>query len=172
MRKIFVFLLISAGSMFAGILDVAVIQFPEVKTAGELDSALSRVNLAEVTNSDRTMSGESYLKGGYVSFAQSLPVNSGQRFSSATRLKNDRADVSGVFSSGNLSISIALSEGVDAGLRRFSKRVFAGSGPLPAGPARVIGIRQVTGKTQSTIKGQATIKDVTFCSVIVAQFRN
>ena len=51
-------------------LDLAIVQFPEPKTAGELDAALAKVDLAEITNSNRIMTKESYLKGGYVVFAQ------------------------------------------------------------------------------------------------------
>ena len=74
-------------------LDLAVVQFPEVKTAGELDAALANVNLAGITNSDRTMTTESYLKGGYVIFAQSFPLS--EHFASTTRISNSRADVRG-----------------------------------------------------------------------------
>jgi len=170
MRKFLALLFLSSASMFAGQLDVAIIQFPEIKTAEELNAALAGVSLAEITNSDRTMTGESYLKGGYVIFAQSLPVSVGQRFASGTRLKNSRADVSGSLGASDLSLSISLSEGVEAGLRRFSRRTYEASAPLSAGQPQVLRLQQVSGKTQSTIKGQATVKDVNFCSVIVAQF--
>ena len=170
MIKILALFILSTASVFAGQLDVAIIQFPEVKTAEELNAALAGVSLAEITNSDRTMTGEAYLKGGYVLFAQSLPVSVGQRFSSGTRLKNTRADVSGLLGGSDLSISISLSEGVEAGLRRFSRRSYEASAPLSAGQPKVLRLQQVSGKTQSTIKGQATVKDINFCSVIVAQF--
>ncbi|MDX2081748.1 MAG: hypothetical protein SFU53_13270 [Terrimicrobiaceae bacterium] len=170
MRSILVAIILSSVSVFAGQLDLAVIQFPEVKTAEELDAALANVNLAEITNSDRTMTTESYLKGGYVVFAQSLPATAGQRFASATRLKNARADVTGRLGSSEIAVSITISEGVDAGLRRFSQRVYEAQAALSSGPARVLSIRQVSGRTQGTVKGQATVKDVNFCSVIIGQY--
>lgn len=170
MRSILTALLVSVVSSFASQLDVAIIQFPEVKASEELNAALANVNLAEITNSDRTMTSESYLKGGYVVFAQSLPVVAGQRFASSTRLSNSRADVAGRLGPGDLALTIELSEGVAAGLRRYSKRVYEATASFSVGQARVISIRQVSGKTQSTIKGQATVKDINFTSAIIAQW--
>jgi hypothetical protein len=172
MRKILALLLLCSATAFAGRLDLAIVQFPEVKTVEELNAALANVNLAEITNSDRTMTSESYLKGGYVIFAQSLGTSAGQKFASATRLSNKRADVEGSLGSGSLNVSIAISEGVEAGLRRFTRRVYEASGSFATGPAQVISLRQISGKTQSTIKGQATIKDINFCSAIIAQYTN
>lgn len=148
-------------------IDIAVIQFPETKTAAELDAALANVDLAEMTNSDRTMTKEPYLKGGYVVFAQSLPFAS--RFASSTRLSNNRAEVSGSAAGGRLSVSITLSEGVDAGLRRFSSRSYEGSGPLAAGQTRVLSLRQISGRTQVVVKGQPTLKETSLCSAVIAR---
>ncbi len=172
MRTIIAALLFSSVSLFAGQLDLAIIQFPEVKTVAELDDALANVSLAEISDGDRTLTNVSYLKGGYVVFAQSLPVNPGQRFASATRLSNSRADVIGRLGSSDIELSITLSEGVEAGLRRFTRRVFEASGPFNAGQARVLSLRQISGRTQSTIKGQATVKDSAFTSVIIGQYSN
>ncbi|MGB7793518.1 MAG: hypothetical protein WBL40_07780 [Terrimicrobiaceae bacterium] len=57
MRPILVSFLMTfpaAACVFAGRLDVAVIQFPEEKTPAELQGALAEVNLFEMTNADRT----------------------------------------------------------------------------------------------------------------------
>lgn len=170
MRSILAAIVLSSVSVFAGQLDLAIVQFPEVKTAEELDAALAKVNLVDITNSDRTMTTESYLKGGYVVFAQSLPGTPGQRFASATRLSNFRADVAGRLGAGDIAVSITISEGVDAGLRRFSQRVYEASAPLGAGSPRVLSIRQLNSRTQGAVKGKAMLKDVNFCSVIIGQY--
>lgn len=151
----------------AGQLDLAVVQFPEVKSAAELDAALANINLAEITNSNRTMTTESYLKGGYVVFAQSLPTNA--QIASSTRLTNSRADVEGRLGPGQISVKITLSEGVEAGLRRFTSRSYEASAALPSGPPRVLSIRQVSGRTAAVVKGQSSIKDTNYCTVIIGQ---
>ena len=148
-------------------LDLAVVQFPEVKTAGELDAALANVNLAGITNSDRTMTTEAYLKGGYVIFAQCLPLS--ERFASTTRISNSRADVLGRFSGGRLTVKIVLSEGVAAGLRRFSSRTYEANAALATGQPRILSIRQISGKTTTAIRGQATVRETNYCSVIIGQ---
>ena len=77
MRTVLVNLLATCSSfvtLLAGQLDVAVIQFPEQKSLAELQSAFATVNLFEMTNADRTRTANPYLKGGYVLFAQRLPV--------------------------------------------------------------------------------------------------
>lgn len=151
----------------AGQLDLAIIQFPEVKTADELNAALAGVRLTEITNSNRTMTGESYLKGGYVLFAQSLPASS--RFASSTRISNSRADVEGLFTGSRVDVKITLSEGVEAGLRRFASRTYSASAALAPGQPRVLSIRQVSGRTAAAIKGEASVKDTNFCTAIIAQ---
>lgn len=168
MRKFIVIALLALPLVAAASqLDLAIIQFPEVKTAEELDAALANVNLAEITNSNRTMTKESYLKGGYVIFAQSIPA-SGQ-FASSTRISDNRAEVRGSLSGSTINVSVTLSEGVDAGLRRFSSRTYEASAPLAPGQPRVLSIRQVSGKSTITIKGQATVKETSFSSAIIGQ---
>lgn len=151
----------------AGQLDLAVVQFPEGKTAAELDAALAGVQLAKITNSNRTMTSESYLKGGYVLFAQSLPSDS--RFATATRIADFRADVEGRLFSGRAAVKITLSEGVDAGLRRFSSRTYVADAPLPPGPPRVLSLRKISSRTREGVKGQTTVKDVDSCFVVIGQ---
>jgi hypothetical protein len=168
MRKLTVLALLAFSlAANASQLDLAVVQFPEVKTVGELDAALAKVNLAGITNSNRTMTTESYLKGGYVIFSQSLPF--ADRFASSTRLSNSRADVEGRISGGNITVKITLSEGVAAGLRRYSSRTYEANASLVPGQPRILGLRQVSGKTTLAIRGQATSSETNFCSVIIGQ---
>jgi len=168
MRKIIALAFLALGlSAHADQLNLAIVQFPEVKTVGELESALASVDLVEMTNSNRTMTSESYLKGGYVVFAQSLPVSA--RFASSTRISDNRADVQGQFSGSNIAVTITLSEGVDAGLRRYSSRTYEANAPLSPGQPRVLSLRQISGRTQIVTKGQAAVKDTNFCSAIIAQ---
>ena len=129
MRSIIVSLLAAystVATLVAGRLDVAIIQFPEEKAPAELESALAKVNLSEMTNADRTRTTQPYLKGGYVLFAQRLPASPGSSFSTATRLKNASAEVEGQLGAGSVSVSISLMEGVKAGLRTFQKKVYSG----------------------------------------------
>jgi len=111
--------LFQAVAAFATEIDLALIQFPEPKTAEALNEALAKVNLAEITNSNRTMTKERALQNGSVLFAQSTAASN---LVSSTRLENLRADVSGSYKNGRLEVQITLSEGVDSGLRNFTKR--------------------------------------------------
>jgi len=168
MHKLFAlaFLVFSVAA-HAAQLDLAVVQFPEVKTPAELESALAGLRLAEITNSNRTMTAAPYLKGGYVVFAQSLPVS--ERLASSTRISNNRADVLGKLSGGRISVKITLSEGVDAGLRRFSRRTYEASTPLAPGQPKVLSIRQISGKSTNVVRGQASVSDTKLCSVVIGQ---
>ncbi|MEI6280087.1 MAG: hypothetical protein WCQ16_12005 [Verrucomicrobiae bacterium] len=148
-------------------LDLAIVQFPEIKTAGELDAALAKVDLAEITNSNRVMTKEPYLKGGYVVFAQSLAAT--DRFSSSTRLSNSRADVRGQLSRGKITVTITLSEGVAAGLRRYSSRTYEANSPLAPGQTRILSIRQISGKSVLAIRGQPSVSETNLCSVIIGR---
>lgn len=153
----------------AGQLDLAIVQFPEVKTASELNAALASVNLAEMTNADRTVTKVPYLQGGKVLFFQSAPTVA--RIISSTRLGNARADVEGSLKNHSLQLEIRLSEGVDAGLRRFSSRTYSGSAPLPVGAPRVVAVRTIVGKTNSVTKGKSEVKETVSCHVILAHLR-
>ena len=113
------------------------------------------------------MTKASYLKGGYVIFSQSFPA--APRFKSTTRLSNNRADVDGLLGNGNISVTISLSEGVAAGLRRFSRRVFLGSSPIKAGQPHVVSIRQITEKTRQVLRGDVSMVETVSCTAIIAQ---
>lgn len=154
----------------AGRLDIAIVVFPEEKGLGELEAALANVNLFEITDSDRTRTTESYLKGGYVLYAQSIAVSPGASFGGSTRIKNDRADIEGRLANGNLDATISLMEGVKAGLRNLEKKNYTVSSPLPAGPATVLSLRLGKGKSPLVTKGQAELKGYSYCSTILAQY--
>jgi len=158
------------ATLIAGRLDVAVIQFPEEKAPTELESALAKVDLFEMTNADRTRTTHPYLKGGYVLFAQRFPASLGSSFSTVTRLKNASADVEGHLGGGSISVSISLMEGVRAGLRTFQKKVYTGSGPLPPGSSHVLGVRQIRGRSPSVVKGQTKMESYFLTIVVVAQY--
>jgi hypothetical protein len=153
----------------AGQLDLALVQFPEVKTAIELNAALEGVNLAEITNADRTVTKVPALQGGRVVFFQSLP--STDQLASSTRLGNSRADIAGTFKNHSLRLEIGLSEGVDDGLRRFSSRTYSGSAPLSFGAPRVVAVRTTVAKKKSVTKGTSEVKETVSCFVILAQLR-
>lgn len=150
-------------------IDLALVQFPEVKTAIELNAALEGVNLAEITNADRTVTKVPALQGGRVVFFQSLP--STDQLASSTRLGNSRVDIAGTFKNHSLRLEICLSEGVDAGLRRFSSRTYSGSAPFSFGAPRVIAVRTTIAKKKSVTKAIAEVKETASCFVILAQLR-
>jgi len=173
MRTILVNLLAAystLATLLAGRLDVAIIQFPEEKAPAELENALAKVNLFEMTNADRTRTTQPYLKGGYVLFAQRLAASPGSSFSTATRLKNASADVEGHLGAGNISVSVSLMEGVKAGLRTFQKKVYNGSGALPPGSPHVLSVRQIRGQSPSVIKGHAKMESYHLTTVLAAQY--
>ena len=173
MRTILLSLLAVVAATFnvsAGRLDMAVVQFPEPKTPEELNAALANVSLHEITDADRTRTSEPYLKGGYVIFAQSIGVAPGAKFSSVTRLKNDRVDVEGQLGSGKVSISITTVEGVKAGLRTIESRIYTGSGPLASSAPQVLSIRQIKGKAPYVEKGQAKMRSYDLTTVLIAQY--
>lgn len=173
MRLLCLSLLLSAVSLsttLAGRLDVAVVQFPENKSVEEIEAAFSAETLFDVTNSNRTMSSEKDLKGGYVVFAQSLPLNRGGSFGSSTRINNERADVQGRLGSDSAEVSVELVEGVKAGLRSYQNRVYSGSAPLPNGVVRVLSMRQIKGKAPYVVKGQAKMEVYGLTIVLLAQY--
>jgi hypothetical protein len=163
---LFLCLLTSAASAWQ--IDLAVIQFPEPKTEAELNAALAGTRLADMTNSDRTITKVPYLKGGTVLFALS---GGPEILDSSTRLGAQRADVAGSYRNGRLEVRIDLSEGVKSGLRSFSSRTYQGTEALPPGSPRVIGLRSITRKTQSGTKGSIKIGEVTTTNAIIAQIR-
>lgn len=160
----------TAGSALAGRLDLAIIQFPEEKTVPDLEAALANVDLFKITDSDRTMTTEAYLKGGYVLFAASFPASPGSAFSYVTRVKNFRADVEGKLGSGSVSVDINLIEGVKAGIRNFEKKNYVGSSSLAAGSTRVLSMKAIHGTAPHVIKGVAKPEEYFYMTALIAHY--
>lgn len=155
----------------AGRLDIAVIQFPEEKTAEMIEQAFaSSEGLYEVTNADRTVTQEPYLKGGYVTVAQSIPISPGGAVSYSSRVNNVRADVEAKLGKGNVSFNIEVTEGIKAGLRSIESHNYSASGPLNGSNATVLSIRAMKAKAPLVTKGQAEMKVFGFTVVTIAQY--
>lgn len=167
----FLSILLFSAVAQAGQLTIAVIQYTDARTAETLAAGFAGADLTEITNSDNVESKDSAIKGGRVLFATTMPVSSGSSFASSTRLGVQRADLSVKFSPSNLRVEVTLQDGVDIGIRKFSRSVFAGSGPLNGSEPTIISIRESTGKTQSAVKGKATLKTYNFSTLVVAQWK-
>jgi len=154
----------------AGRLDLAVIQYTDARDLDAIAQALQGVDLMKITDSDRVESNLPALHAGWVVFNQSLAVAAGSNFANSTRLGNQRADVSGTVSGSNVSVEITILEGVKVGLRKYRQSNYAGSGSVAGGVPRIIAIRQSKGKTQTAIKGRATIQEYNYTTLIVARY--
>lgn len=163
-------LVLAATPVFAGRLDIAVIQFGSERTPEELAAALSRSNLSEITNSDRTITSENELKAGNVLFAQSFVASPGARFATSTRLGNQRADVEGQLGSGRVSVNIDIIEGVKLGLRNYATSNYNGSGPVSAAP-QIISMKQTRIKGPQVEKGQTKMRTLYLTTILVAQYQ-
>lgn len=159
---------VQTASSFAAQLDIAVIRFPEPKTLEQLNADLAGQSLATITNADRTVTSVPGLKGGTVLFSATLPSSA---TSTATRLGNSRADAEFSLKNGSLSLLVTLSEGVDAGLRKFTTRTYQGAAPLPPGSPRVIGLRTIASKTKTVTKDRSDVRDTTTTHALIAQLR-
>jgi len=171
MHRIAILLVLTAvqtASSFAAQLDIAIIRFPEPKTVEQLNADLAGQSLAEITNADRTVTSVAGLKGGTVLYSASLPAGSP---ATSTRLGNSRADTEFALKNGSLTVQVTLSEGVDAGLRKFSSRTYQGAAPLPAGSPRVIALRTIASKTKSVTKDKSEVRDTTTTHALIAQLR-
>jgi hypothetical protein len=154
----------------AGQLTIAVVQYSDARIAETLAAGFSAVTLSEVTNSDKVESRDPAIRGGRVLFAQTIPASSSAPFSSSTRLGVHRADVTGRLQLPKLKVEVSIQEGVDVGIRKFSRSVFSGSGALQGASPTILGIRESTGKTQSAIKGKATLNTFSYTTLVVAQW--
>lgn len=152
-----------------GQLHLAVVEFPELRQAEHLGVALSRVNLAELTDGDPPKSRESALREGKVLFAQSLSVLPGQSFSVATRLGSQRAVVTGAFLKDNLKVAIQIIEGTQTGLRNFQSRHYSGAGKL-GNRATLLSLRQNTLKSPRVVRGAATVEKTETTTILAAQY--
>jgi len=154
----------------AGQLTIAVVQYTDARTAESLAAGFSAVTLSEVTNSDKVEARDPAIRGGRVLFAQTIPASSSTPFASSTRLGVQRADVTGRLQAPNLKVEVSIQEGVDVGIRKFSRSVFSGSGALQGTSPTILGIRESTGKTQSAIKGKATLNNFNYTTLVLAQW--
>jgi hypothetical protein len=145
-----------------------VIQFPEPKTEAQLNEALAGTNLSDITNSDRTITRNPHLRSGSILFAQSTGLSS---LSSSTRLGATRVDVSGAYRQGRLDLRIVLSEGVQSGLRSFSSRTYQGSTSITPGSPKVVSLRIITRKTNTSVKGVPKVEEISSCHALIAQLR-
>lgn len=155
---------------FAGQLTLAVIQYTDARDADSLAAGFAGVDLAEVTNSDQVESRDSSIRGGRVLFAQSIPVGNSTSISSSTRLGALRADVSGRFNQPTVQAEIVIQDGVNVGIRKFSRSVYAGSGRLSGTTPAIISIRESSGRSQTAVKGQAKLTTYNFTTLMVAQW--
>ncbi|MBU6183141.1 MAG: hypothetical protein KGR46_10075 [Verrucomicrobia bacterium] len=163
-----VLIAVQTASSFAAQLDIAIIRFPEPKTVEQLNADLAGQSLAEITNADRTVTSVAGLKGGTVLYSASLPAGAP---ATSTRLGNSRADTEFALKNGSLAVQVTLSEGVAAGLRKFSSRTYQGTAPLPAGSPRVISLRTIASKTKSVTKDKSEVRDTTTTHALIAQLR-
>lgn len=164
----FACLLASPLSAYAGRLDIAILQFKDKRDTAAMADALHTVDLMKISDSDRTETTVPALRGGDVVFTQSIGVGSGGKFANSTRLTNQRADVSGSLNGSTLSVQITILEGVKVGLRKYRQNTYSGSASVAGGVPQLISVRQVSGKTQTAIKGRAQIISYDYTSIIAA----
>jgi hypothetical protein len=145
-------------------------QFADKREPADIVAGLGKVDLVKITDSDRTETNVTGLRGGWVVFAQSLGITPGGSFASSTRLTNQRADVAGSLNGSNLSVKISILEGVKVGLRKFTENSYEGSGSVAGGVPQLISIRQTKNKTQTSIKGRTTITHMNFTTIIAARY--
>lgn len=165
MRIYAVVFLLQTAAACASQIDLALIQFPETKTVEALNEALLKVSLAEISNSNRTVTKERALQGGIVIFSQRTDSSN---LNSSTRLGDNRADISGSYKNGQLDIQIAISEGVDSGLRSFTKRLFQGRADLPRGTSRVLSLRQIKRKVTVSERGRSEVRETETTTALMA----
>jgi len=152
----------------AGRLDIAVIQFTDKRESATIAEALHGVDLAKITDSDRTETKVPGLSAGWVIFTQSLNVSSGGKFASTTRLSDQRADVVGSLNGSNLSVQVTILEGVKIGLRKYKQNTYSGSGSVAGGVPQLVGVTRSTGKTANS-RGRIISYDYT--TIIAAVYR-
>jgi hypothetical protein len=176
MHKTFVILavlvLAAASRTLAGELNVAVILFPEKKTAEELNTALEGIQLASITDADRTQTKVPYLQAGYVRALMTASVPRGTNFTTKARLGIYRGELVGHLGQNNVNGSITVIEGVKGGIRSYLKSVYPVSGYLPTGQARVLTIGEIKGKKTRVVKDLVTTESYFFTTAVIAQYTN
>ncbi len=163
-------LFLSSAALRAGQLEIAVMQFSDARDPSAVSAALNGVDLAGITDSDRTETSVPALRGGWVVFTQTVGVNPGGSFGSITRLGNQSANVSGALNGTNLSVKITILEGVKVGLRKHRENTYEATGSVAGGVPQLIGVRQSKGKTQTAIKGRSSIVYVSFTTIVAAKY--
>jgi len=151
----------------AGRLDIAVIQFTDKRDPAIIAEGLRSVDLAKVTDSDRTETNVAGLRAGWVVFSQSMAVSPGNSFSTSTRLTNQRADVTGSLNGSKLSVQITILEGVKIGLRKYRQSSYSGSGSVAGGGPQLISVTRSTGKTANS---RGRISSYDFTTIIAASY--
>lgn len=173
MKHLFVVVVALLGffpiEMKAGELILAVLQFPSLVEQGAVMDALAGEDLRSVTDDDRFNSKNSLLRGTPVLFSQRLMVNPGASFGNVTRYGTLHSEVQGKLD-GGISVQISLSEGVQAGIRRFSRSVYRGAGKLERGRPAVLSFRQVDTKQPSVVKGKTKMISNQYTIALVYQF--
>jgi len=168
-RVTFLALFFQTFGIFAAQLDLAVVEFPQTKTVEQLASALTKCHLADLTNSDRTVTKNPDLADGYVLFSQSIPA--APDIQSSTRIKSTRVEVSSRLQNGMLQVQITLSEGKDSGLHLFTQRIFQGQARFQPGTPQVISLRKFTAKSKIFSKNRSDFKETTTTIAIFAQMK-
>lgn len=154
----------------AGTLTFAVLQFSSLVEEGELREALAGESLRGVTGKDRMDSRNALLRNVPILFSQEVRVARGSGFANTTRLGAQQATVEGRVAD-SISLQVTLSEGVDAGLRRFSQSVYRGEGALVSGRPQVLSLRQVDSRTQTAQRGRPRMVTNQFTIALVYQFQ-
>ena len=163
--------LIFPSAATAGTLDLAVVQFAGLVDESTVNQSLEGQILAKATFGDRFEVKDRSLSGAPVLFSQSLTVNLGENFLSSTRLGGQRAEVEGQIGTSRLAARIALSEGVEKPLRRFSRLVYRGEGPLVQGSARVLSLRQIDSREPTVVRGKSRMETTQMTMALIYQYR-
>lgn len=161
----------AAPSAQAGTLDLAVVQFSGIVEEADINQALQGQNLAKAAFGDRLEIRDRRLRGSPVLFSQTLTVRKGENFLSSTRVGGQRAEVKGQVGHDRISAQVALSEGIQKPLRRFSQLVYRGEGRLVSGPPRVLGLRQIDTRQPSGVRGQTRVTTEQTTVALIYQFQ-
>lgn len=162
---------IVASQAIAGRLDLAIIQYTDGRNIDSVADALKKADLAQLADADKTQSKVGILQGGWVLFAQSIGVASESKFANSTRIGNSRADVSGSLSKGSIAVTVQLTSGIKAGLRKFSEATYSGSGSIASGSCQILSLSKSKGQSLSLIKGlPAQTVDYNFTNLLVARY--
>lgn len=164
-----VVVLMSCNFALAGRLDFAVVQFPTHLEQSAVQEALEGESLADVIVGDRLQTRNGLIRGGLVIFAQT--TYAGSNLTNITRMGNQEASVQGAIRGQTIQIEVSLAEGVEAPLKRFSRRVHSGSGPLRSGSPQVLGFRQFETRIPNVVKGKSKTVTILQTVALIYQYR-